>query len=183
MPALRRLRGLLLFIALASPSAAEDEGERLLYSWTSEDGGVHYTDDLSRVPEKFRANPRIFVAKERSAATPASTPATPQPPPTPASKAADVESYDGWTEMEWRDAAARLDGQLASLAPVVAECAGDHVNLSPGDGSRKRREEEAEARRCAEARASYGQATAEREALSERAHRAGAPPGWVRPAD
>jgi hypothetical protein len=172
---MRHLAALALGLPLAISAAAGEE-ERLLYSWTSGDGSVHYTDDSSRVPEEFRSSTKTFVARERREAqpVPSAAPAKPKAVSEPAA------IYDGWSEVDWRAEAQRLDDAIAALAPVATACEKDHVNLSPGDGSRKRREEAEEARKCAEARSALANAQAEREALSERAHRAGAPPGWVR---
>jgi hypothetical protein len=173
---MRHLAALALGLSLAISAAAGEE-ERLLYSWTSGDGSVHYTDDSSRVPEEFRSSTKTFLARERREAQPVPS-AAPAKPKEAASEPAAI--YDGWSEVDWRAAAQRLDDAIAALAPVATACEKDHVNLSPGDGSRKRREEAEEARKCAEARSALANAQAEREALSERAHRAGAPPGWVR---
>ncbi|MBM4383082.1 MAG: hypothetical protein FJ091_06890 [Deltaproteobacteria bacterium] len=162
-----------LALLLGTPLCAEEE--RILYAWTSDDGSVHYTDQLARVPEKSRSSAKTFLAKELGAVT-----RVPAAPARDKAAPPQLELYDGWGEGEWRGETSRLDALVASLSPIVAACATDHVNLSPGDGSRKRREEREEAQKCAEARTALASAQAEREALSERAHRAGAPPGWLR---
>lgn len=41
------------------------------YRWTDESGGVHYTDELSSIPERYRSKAQRIGA----------TPAPPEPPP------------------------------------------------------------------------------------------------------
>ncbi|HEY8120232.1 MAG TPA: hypothetical protein VII78_02855 [Myxococcota bacterium] len=169
----------------ALPARAEDE----IWVWTTTDGAVHYTDELERVPDEFRASARVAhkegagsyqrvsggapaaAAGDASGAKGAATPAAPP------------GDSDAASESVWRAEAREIDARIAALSERVATCAGDHVNLSPGDGSRKRREEHAEAEACARARADLALATSDREALEERAQRASVPPGWLRTDD
>ncbi len=53
-----------------------------VYRWVDEKGTVHFTDDLSQVPEKYREK----IRKEISPKEPASVQPTPPPPPTPPTK-------------------------------------------------------------------------------------------------
>jgi Domain of unknown function (DUF4124) len=161
-----------LWILLAAPAFA---GE--IYEWVDERGVIHYTDDRELVPEPFRASVRISEAKgdgsfqriiERRVTSASATPA------------ARDESPGGRTEAQWRSEAERLDALVAELAPAASRCASDHVNSSPGDGSRKRKAERAEAEACAKTRSDLVNARAERDEFREAAHRAGVPPGWVR---
>ncbi len=179
--ALRPRVAFALAFALAGSAAAADEAQsaRAIYEWTDERGVTHYTDDRELVPEPFLGSVRIAElsgdgsfqrAIERRVTAP------------PAAHALE-EVIANTTEAQWRAEAARLDAVIAELAPLAKKCKGDHRNDSPGDGSRKRQEELAEAEACAEARAGLASARAEREAFGELAHRAGVPPGWVRESD
>ena len=164
--------------------SAEDDGE--IWVWTTPDGAVHYTDDRERVPEAYRDVAR--AAHKEGSGWYQSFPAAPsaQPAAAPAAGAAgsappsEPTALDAAAEAGWREEAKAIDARIAAAAPQVEACMGDHVNLSPGDGSRKRREELDEAARCAQAEQDLASARADREALEERAHRAGVPPGWVR---
>jgi len=160
-----------LLCALAGSAAADE-----IYEWVDERGVVHYTDDRELVPEPFRASVRVTeasgdgsyqrVIERRGSSAPA------------APRAEDV--VDGLTEAQWRAEAERLDARVAELVPEAKRCENDHVNRSPGDGSRKRKAELAEAATCAKTTSDLISARAERDAFRENAHRAGVPPGWVR---
>ncbi|HEU4430767.1 MAG TPA: DUF4124 domain-containing protein [Myxococcota bacterium] len=159
-----------LLCALAVSAVADE-----IYEWVDERGVVHYTDDRELVPEPFRASVRVTEASgdgsyqrviERRGSS------------APAAPAEDV--IDGITESQWRAEAERLDARVAELAPEAKRCENDHVNRSPGDGSRKRKAELAEAAACAKTQSDLTSARAERDAFRENAHRAGVPPGWVR---
>ena len=52
-------------------------GGQEVYRWVDEKGIVHFTDDLSQVPEKYREK----IQKEKSPKEPTPTPPTPPPPP------------------------------------------------------------------------------------------------------
>lgn len=169
------------FAAWQTPACAEDE----IWVWTTADGAIHYTDDLKRVPEAYRESARI-AHKEGGGSyqripVPAPIGAQPTRPAGVAGSGPDASDAEAAAEATWRERARAIDARLAELAPLVEACANDHVNLSPGDGSRKRREERDEAARCAQARNDLASARAEREALEESARLEGAPPGWVRP--
>jgi hypothetical protein len=158
----------------ALPAVAEDE----IWVWTTADGSVHYTDERERIPDAYRESAR--VAHKEGGGSYQRIPAAPAAEAKPKAASGEPELAP---EAAWREEARAIDARIAALVPEVAACRGDHVNLSPGDGSRKRREEHEEAARCAQATADLAQARAEREALEERARREDAPPGWVRPED
>jgi hypothetical protein len=171
----RLAAALSLLCVLAAPSLADE-----IYEWVDERGVVHYTDDRELVPEPFRASVRVSeaggdgtyqrVIERRGPAAPAAA--------APASSPEDA--IGGLTESQWRAQAERLDARVAELAPEAKRCESDHVNRSPGDGSRKRKAELAEAAACAKTRSDLVSARAERDEFRENARRAGVPPGWVR---
>jgi hypothetical protein len=178
----RNLAALLLASLLAASALAESE-QGQIWVWTTPDGAIHYTDDRERVPDAYRDAAR--VAHEEGGGSYQRMPAAPagRAPAATQSTAAEAIDPEAAAEAAWRDQARAIDGRIAALAPQVEACKTDHVNRSPGDGSRKRREEREEAERCARARQDLADARAERDALDERAHRAGIPPGWVRTDD
>ena len=48
----------LVLFAAGSPSYAEGDAERFLYQWTDEKGNIGLADDLTKVPQKYRAGAR-----------------------------------------------------------------------------------------------------------------------------
>lgn len=176
----RLLTNLLAALCLAAaPQASEAAGE--IWVWTTPDGALHYTDDEERIPEAFRDSARL--AQREGDGSYQRIPAVRASAPVPAGPAAQDSSGEISPETVWRDQAREIDARIAALAPEVERCKGDHVNLSPGDGSRKRRHERDEAQRCEQARSDLAAARAQRSDLEERARREGVPPGWVRSGD
>jgi hypothetical protein len=175
----------LAFAQLASAGAFA-EGE--VWVWTTADGTVHYTDDRDRVPETFRESARVAHREgdvPRSASPAPSEPVAPsdaQPRGAEAEPPALIDLEEA-EEARWRGEARAVHERIAALSPQVEACAGDHINSSPGDGSRKRREEREEAERCMGAKLDLAKARADLAALEERAHRADVPPGWLRSED
>jgi hypothetical protein len=184
---MKRLARALAFAWSVPTVVIAADGE--IWVWTAADGSIHYTDERERIPERYREQARI--AHEEGGGSYQQIPALPPknerapaaPAPDPAEAPPEATDPEAAAEAAWREQARAIDARIAALAPQAAACANDHVNRSPGDGSRKRRQELEEAERCAAAKRDLASARAEREALEERAHRAGAPPGWVRPAE
>jgi hypothetical protein len=54
-PKLIFLAGIILLVALATPSLAAS-----LYKWTAEDGSVAFTDDPKRIPERYRSQAKTL---------------------------------------------------------------------------------------------------------------------------
>jgi hypothetical protein len=167
---------LCVFALSARGARADDE----IWVWTTADGVVHYTDDPEQVPQAFRGSARVAQKEGGGSYQRVATPTAPS-----AGSAANAPPADPGADAEaaWRGEAHALDARIAALAPQVDACATDHVHRDPGDGSRERREEREEAERCARVREELGAARAAREALEERAHREGIPPGWLRAED
>jgi len=51
------MRGLILLLCLAGPTAASLAVGQPLYRWTDEAGEMHVTDDPNQVPERYRPKP------------------------------------------------------------------------------------------------------------------------------
>ncbi len=180
MNAHREIRWLALacgFAALCGAPASAD-----IYEWTADDGSAHYTDVFELVPAQYRAGVRITKGENAGAPQQVAPAAPAAPAQTPAATAAPAEpaAIAGLTEAQWRAEAERLDALITALEPEAKRCEGDHINLSPGDGSRKRAAELAEAEACVKTRKELADAHADRETLDENAHRGDVPPGWVR---
>ena len=187
--------GLMFVFAITIVATAGHAAGEEIYEWTEDDGVIHYSDDLTQVPEQYRGRVRVTEAEGGGATRPvpraASTSGRQQAPtasaaPAPPSQSAPLPAAPSAAELQlaaeanWREQATRLDARIAELAPEAKRCETDHVNLSPGDGSRKRRKELAEAQACDEAEQALAEARKEREALAERARQADVPPGWLR---
>jgi len=182
------MRFVLAVLALAQLATAGAFAEGEIWVWTTADGTVHYTDERERVPEAFRESARVAQREGDTKTVPTPTPSSPaaspaaQARPAAAGTPAVIEP-EAAAEAGWRAEAKNLHERIAALEPQVAACAGDHINRSPGDGSRERREEREEAERCAHAKQDLATAHADLDALEERAHSADVPPGWLRSDD
>jgi hypothetical protein len=184
------MRFVLVALAFAQLASAGAFAEGEIWVWTTADGTVHYTDERERVPETFRESARVAHWEgggtyQRAAGSAPSAPVASSDTPLRGAEAEPPALIDPEEAAEagWRAEARALHERIAALSPQVEACAGDHINSSPGDGSRKRREEREEAERCAGAKQDLAAARADLAALEERAHRADVPPGWLRSED
>ena len=85
IPSLRLLLGILAFSALLAPPAAAD-----IYRWEDESGVIHFTDDPSSIPPKFKGKSREILrtppAEGQPSLSPMGGPSSPpgsSPPPGP----------------------------------------------------------------------------------------------------
>jgi Domain of unknown function (DUF4124) len=184
------MRFVLAVVALAQLASAGAFAEGEIWVWTTADGTVHYTDDQGRVPEAFRESARVAHREVDGTSKPVPSRAPSAPVASPAAQVRGDEEeppapvdLEAAAEEAWRAQARALHERIATLDPRVEACASDHINRSPGDGSRERREEREEAERCARAKQDLAAARADLAALEERAQRAGVPPGWLRTED
>jgi Domain of unknown function (DUF4124) len=183
-----RLRQLLLasFVVLGlAPQAASGE----VYRWTDAEGKVHFTSDLSQVPARqrdaaeagARAGKRGSVQRfESSTPAAAAAPAAPAGAVPAATPAAQEERYGGRNEAEWRALAKKYRDAIERLEPRAEACEGDEFRWKPGAGRRAYREEVAEADACSRMKSELDMNRTWLRNLEESAHRAGAPPGWMR---
>ena len=178
---LPRIRfGLLFALAGSLGALVSLAASAEIYEWTEEDGVVHYADGLTQVPDQYRDSVRITETVSPEPPQAAAAPQQAAAPPPAAASPAEKQPSEEMSEAQWRAEATRLDALIAKLAPEAKRCETDHINLSPGDGSRKRGEEYAEAKACAETGEALVRAHTDREALTERARQADVPPGWLR---
>jgi clan AA aspartic protease (TIGR02281 family) len=65
-----------LLVALLIPFYFAPHGETAIFSYKDEKGAIHFTDDLSNIPEKFRENGKDFPKhkEKRRSSTPAPVP-------------------------------------------------------------------------------------------------------------
>ena len=74
-----------LLVTLLIPFHFASQGEAAIFSYKDEKGAIHFTDDLSKIPEEFRENDKGFRKhkEERRSTTPASVPAPIRTPAVP----------------------------------------------------------------------------------------------------
>ena len=72
-----------LLLVLLTPFYFTSQGEAAIFSYKDEKGAIHFTDDLSKIPEKFKENGKGFRKhkEERRSTRPASVPAPTTPTP------------------------------------------------------------------------------------------------------
>jgi hypothetical protein len=92
------------FLSGLSPAFAE------IYHWTDEEGVLHITDDLGKVPEEYRSKAKVFEtgpAEEEPAVEPA---------PPPAAPGLEVEElYDGQPLDWWKEEFEKIEKRIAEL--------------------------------------------------------------------
>jgi hypothetical protein len=173
-----------LLLLLASLLAAGAAAAGDVYRWTDPQGNVHYTSDLERVPEAQRDAARASADREKGGAV---MRIETRPPPQAPPPAADAEpapliepgpSYGGRDEATWRAEAKRLRDAVEALEAEAEACAAGEFRWSAGAGGRDEEADSADA--CGRVRSELGMNRRWLEALEDDAHRAGAPPGWLR---
>ena len=104
---MRILRFLLLFIMMAVlvPSSY---GE--MYKWVDEKGTVHFTDDLSSIPEKYRQDAETRKPPKEGSVP--QTPEKPKPPPSPKGAEPEGMAVDLFRKHELLLAEVILNGRL-----------------------------------------------------------------------
>jgi len=92
-PALWLFGGMLAFSPLVAPPASAD-----IYRWEDESGVVHFTDDISSVPSKYRAKTREIQKTPPEAGKPSvstmGAPPSSRPDPSSSPRPADGETLD-----------------------------------------------------------------------------------------
>ena len=95
----------MLFILVGMITLPLIAGGQEIYQWVDEKGTVHFTDDISQVPERYQD--QVEKKKTPDEPTPSSSIKSPRDKARPAPDAADVEKKDilGRGEDWWRDKA------------------------------------------------------------------------------
>ncbi len=95
----------MLFILVGMITLPLIAGSQEIYQWVDEKGTVHFTDDISQIPEKYQD--QVKQKKIPAEPTPPSSIKSPRDKARPAPDAADVEKKDilGRGEDWWRDKA------------------------------------------------------------------------------
>jgi hypothetical protein len=191
-----------LFAALAIVCAAA-AAQAEVYRWTDAHGVTHYTSDINQVPASQRDLARRSVpygrgslqrigASEQSdasapaapvrsgaAASPSSTTAAKAAPASPGASGSE-ESFDGKSEAQWRDEAAKARDRLTRAEASAEHCKNDTYRASSRASRKKIEEGQSELAGCERIAAEAESARQALDAFEERAHAAGVPPGWIR---
>jgi len=112
------MKKLLLVLLLLYPLSAAAE----TYQWTDERGTVNFSEDLGKVPKKFRKKAKKLGSED---AAPATTAAEPAAAPPKAGEAQKVKKlYGGKDEVSWRrdflQATSNLEAAETELAALKA---------------------------------------------------------------
>ncbi len=101
------------------------------YRWVDEKGSVHFTDDLTRVPERYRNQIRtdnvptetVPVAPKGQAPAPTPPPSVTQPQPVPAKRDALGRGEDYWQGQvkAWKDKLDQAQKSYESASTAVKE--------------------------------------------------------------
>jgi hypothetical protein len=172
---------ILLVSALVAGAAAAGE----VYRWTDPQGEVHYTSDLERVPEAQRDAAKASVGRKQGGAVmrietrrpPEPVPAA-ETEPAPELPSEPAPSYGGRDEATWRAESKRLRDAVETLEAEAEACGAGEFRWSAGGGGRDEDADAADA--CGRVRSELDMNRRWLEDLEEDAHRAGAPPGWLR---
>jgi hypothetical protein len=174
-------RLLLFAVLLAAGAAAAGD----VYRWTDAAGKVHYTSDLERVPEAQRDAARESLRREQGGAVmrvesrpPAAPAPEPAAEPAPELPSEPAPSYGGRDEATWRAEAKQLRDAVESLEAEAEACGAGEFRWSAGAGGRDEEADSADA--CGRVRGELDMNGRWLDALEDDAHRAGAPPGWLR---
>lgn len=162
-------------LALAVPAFGET------YSWLDDRGTMHFTEDLSRVPKKFRKKMRVqtdLPSGTAEDAQPASANRSPDPGSQPKNTASQVNSafsgdanrlYGGKSEASWRTDLGRYEAELRRQEMTLDQL--KQQITTPAGGARERLAELT--RKYNEARDTYNRTYSEYSDLLESARKAG----------
>jgi len=140
----------MLFILVGMITLPLIAGGQEIYQWVDDKGTVHFTDDVSQIPEKYQD--QVKKKKTPEEPTPSSPIKSPRDKARPAPDAADVEKKDilGRGEEWWRDKAmewkqkltkAQKDYAVAMAALKAKEKELEDAKFKPKSFQRKLQDE------------------------------------------
>ena len=183
--------GLMIFVPAAVAQTGDQTGNKdikihYLYEWTDGKGGVHITDDLGEVPERYRAKSRkIEIPKGEEVGPEQQVQGTIEPPSGVATEKQEAASKAAW-QKRLRDWKARLaDAQkryqeldqrrLDALAKWGGLAAAASGHLEGRVEAEKIQKEMNEVQLEIDEAKNMIETT-----IPEEARKAGVPPGWLR---
>ena len=189
---MRTLIIIVMFLMFIVPSALAQTGDQAgskdvkkhyLYEWTDSKGGVHITDDLSGVPERYRSKSRkIEIPKGEEVGPEQQVQGTTGSPSGVATKEQEAASKAAWQQRirDWKarlaDAQKRYQDLDQKRLEALAKWGG------PASGHLEGRlEADSIARDMEEVQRDINEAKDMVEnVIPEEARKAGIPPGWLR---
>ncbi len=175
-----------VFAQTGDQPGSKDVKKSYLYEWTDNKGGVHITDDLGEVPERYRSKSRkIEIPKGEEVGPEQHGQGTPEPPSGVAPEEQGEASKAAWQKRlrEWKarlaDAQKRYEDLDKQRLDALAKWGG---LASAASGHREGR---AEADRIQQEMNSVQLDIDEAKnmienVIPEEARKAGVPPGWLR---
>jgi hypothetical protein len=157
--------------------------KQYLYEWTDTKGGVHITDDLGDVPERYREKARkIEIPRGKEIGPEQKTQGETESPSGAAAEEREAASKAAWQERlrQWKKRLADARKRYSDLDQQRTEALGQWRGASSGhlegrvEAERITREMEGVQREIDEARDMV------ETVIPEEARRAGIPPGWLR---
>ena len=104
-----------IMLALAIPVCADT------YSWTDEEGTLHFTEDYSKVPQKFRKKVQIREGMSYRETTVEVTPPDSSAEKTEEKSAEGPTLYGGKTEDQWRSELNALESEMNNQREVMKD--------------------------------------------------------------
>ncbi len=162
----------------------QEERKSVLYQWTDGKGVVHITDDLNKIPEKYRSNARRLETAPETSETPGPSGGTRISPGTGESQG---EEREADLKEEWQQRMKRAKERLADAERRYHALEEKRNNLlgswgGPASGHLEGREEAD--RVDQELKQVQKEIDADRNevenVIPEAARKAGVPPGWLR---
>lgn len=107
-----------------------------IYTWTDDQGTLHFTEDASSVPSKVRSKARKTEANGEAAAEPAPAPqAAEAKVPAPAAKEStpvtEEERFDFTTRDQWQEELQRQEAAMTSLRQRIDDISATISKMQP----------------------------------------------------
>ena len=164
-----RVLGLVITLASAPWAVAS-----VFYQWIDEDGGVHLTDDLSKIPKNYRDEAREIPMSDEIT-KPEAAPSRPSDSAAPSPSSEDVD-FQGHNRQWWQQRLQDWRGRKASAEQRLAE-ARDRYNRLYSDHQPLRAVRQEIEQYETDIREADRMLT---DVIPDEARKAGVPPGWVR---
>jgi DNA repair exonuclease SbcCD ATPase subunit len=173
--------GLAAFAQTGEQTENKDLKKKYLYEWTDREGGVHITDDLGEVPERYRP-------KARKVELPRGQEVSPGQQDTAGPGLIDTEAQEAAAKAAWQSRMREWKKRLADAEQRYAELDQqykDTLGMWGGSAASGHLENKVEAERIAQQMKDVQRDIDEAknmiaDVIPEEARRAGVPPGWLR---
>ncbi len=186
---MRTLVIIVMFLMAACPAftqtgdkTGKEELKRYLYEWTDGQGGVHITDDLGEVPERYRSKARTIEMPQGREVGNEGQPPGKTLSPEAATEGQETASKVVWQKRirDWKNRLADAEKRYRDLDQKRLEALGSWGGVASGH-LEGRVEAERIVQEMREVQLKIDEARNMIEVIiPEEARRAGIPPGWLR---